>query len=289
VKQLIIRLLVVVAGIGSLALIAGAVMLVLRLAQPPENTIDPTRDPAGEVAGRVAKIESGTILVSSESPGSGLVPLVLTRDTTIMVGSTAGWPTDIRPGGQIKVVYDLYEGKRLARSVQVLPDQPARRAAPADLPLRPTVTQQPADPPKSTRPVAAEKAPVEPAKPPAAEPKRRPELPAPSKSAPAVTAPAASPTPASQTAVTPSPGAPGEPMPKASSAPPTAPPPATAAPEAPPAPAPPAPAPTVAAPSAPAPPRPTPPPVRTQEPARSPDSDATDGSAAVDWLLKGRR
>jgi hypothetical protein len=185
VKRLVIRLLVVVAGIGSLALIAGAVMLVFRQAQPSENPIDRSRDPAGEVAGRVAKIESGTILVSSESPRSGLVPLVLTRDTMIMVGSTAGWPTDIRPGGQIKVVYDLYEGKRLARSVQVLTEQPARGAAPADSP-------------KSTPPFVAEQAPVEPA----------PKVALPSP-APAVRAP--------------SPGATGEPMPKASSAPPTAP------------------------------------------------------------------
>src|SRR5262245_16873374 len=160
----------VAAGLGSLALLAGAGMLVLRLAQPPENQFDPSRDPAGEVAGRVAKVESGTILVNSEQPGGGLVPLVLTRDTMIMVGSTAGWPTDIRPGGQIKVVYDLYEGKRLARSVQVITESSPRRTVSSDLPPKATVTPKPADPPKvadppkpAPSPVVAEKVPPAPA------------------------------------------------------------------------------------------------------------------------------
>jgi hypothetical protein len=43
----------------------------------------------------------------------------------------------------------------------------------------------------------------------------------------------------------------------------------------------------------PAPPTPATPaletPVRSEEPARPPEPDSTDGSAAVDWLLKGRR
>ena len=163
-KRLLFHLLVAGAAVGSLALLAGAVMLVLRPAQPTENPIDPSRDPAGEVAGRVAKVESGIILVSSEPPSSGLVPLVLTRDTMIMVGSSAGWPTDIRPGGQIKVVYDLYEGKRLARSVQVITDQATKRTATSELLPRPAVAQKASDPPKAadppkptTPPVVAEK------------------------------------------------------------------------------------------------------------------------------------
>ena len=42
-KRLFIRLLLVVAAAGSLALLAGAVMMVFRLGQPPESAIDPSR------------------------------------------------------------------------------------------------------------------------------------------------------------------------------------------------------------------------------------------------------
>jgi len=266
VKPVVTRLVVLGAAVGSLALLAGAVTLVLRLAQPTEYPVDLSREPDGEIVGRVAKVEPGVILLSSEPSGSGVVPLVVTKDTRVMVGTIEGWINDVRPGGQIKVAYDLYEGKRLARSVEVLVEQGARRPAPAD----PT----PAAPPAAT---ASTRKPATPAKP-APAPLPQPETPAPGPKAeaPRVAQPKA-PTPAP---ATPPPAAPAPPTPAV----------VRPAPPAPAAPTPvaPAPAPPRPAPQTPTPPAPEPP-VRTQEPARPQESDSTDGSAAVDWFLKGRR
>ncbi|HJR00229.1 MAG TPA: hypothetical protein VKA83_01235, partial [Methylomirabilota bacterium] len=128
-------------------------MLVLRLAQPTEYPVDLSRPPDGEIIGRVAKIEPGAILVSPDVPGSGMVPVVVTKDTRVTVGTTDGWVNDVRPGGQIKVAYDLYEGRRLARSVEVLPEQGARRPAPVEPPAK---ASPPATPPVVARPAPAQ-------------------------------------------------------------------------------------------------------------------------------------
>ena len=182
-------------------------MLVLRLAQPPEYPVDRSRDPDGELVGRVARVETGAILLSSASPGGDAVPIVVTKETRVMLGTIEGWMNDVQPGGQIKVVYDLYEGKKVARVVEVLPDEP-----------RPT-TAAPAG-------VAA------PVAPPAAAPALEPVPPATQRKAepPRTAQPKATPSPATPT-----------------------------------------------------PPTPAPPPAPAQEP------DTTDGSGAVDWLLKKRR
>ena len=159
-KPVVTRLVVFGAAVGSLALLAGAVRLVVRLAPPT----------------------------------------------------------------------DLYEEKRLARSVEVVPEQGARRPAPAEPPAKAPSTVKPAEMPSP--------APV-----PKPEPRRvaQPKVPTPAPATPPRLAPA-----------------PPTPVPTA----PAAPPPVASTPVAP----------------ASVPPRPAP-----QE------SESTDGSAAVDWLLKGRR
>ena len=249
-------------------LLAGAVMLVLRLAQPTEYPVDRTRDPDGEMVGRVAKVEPGTILLTSEPPGSGVVPVVVAKDTRIMLGTIEGWMNDVRAGGQIKVAYDLYEGKKVARVVEVLSEQGARRPAPVEPPVKgPAPVPQPealAPRPKAEPPRVALPKTVTPAPAPPAGLKPAPEAPAP--------LPQAEPQRVAQPKATPTP--PATP----------APPPIVPAPTPPPvvvAPPPPAPVAPASAPPGPVPPAP--------EPTRPPEPDSTDGSAAVDWLLKGRR
>jgi len=201
VKPVVTRLVVAGAAVGSLALLAGAVMLVLRLAHPTEYPIDPSR-----------------------------------------------WSV-VSPGGQIRVAYEPSAGKKLARSTAPQPTTPARfERAPA--------LSQPETP--APRPMT--------------EPRR---LAQPKESAP-MPAPAAA--PASPTLTPPPPAIMTPPL--------TAP--AIAAPEPVPVAPAPAPAPARPAPQAPAPPAPEPA-VRVPEPARPQEPDGTDGSAAVDWLLKGRR
>ena len=270
-------------------LLAGAVMLVLRLAQPTEYPVDLARDPDGEIVGRVAKVEPGTILLTSEPPGSGVVPVVVTKDTRIMLGTIEGWMNDVRAGGQIKVAYDLYEGRKVARVVEVLPEQGARRLPPVEAPAK-----SPA--PVAAPPVVAAPAikPVAPAPPTPAPVPPRVALPKTVTPAPAAPAPPtpeapparpqAEPRRVAQPKSTPPPAATPAPPPVV---PVPAPPPVVVTPP-PPAPAAPAPAPVVPTPVAPAsaPPRPAPP---TPEPARPQEPDSADGSAAVDWFLKGRR
>jgi hypothetical protein len=219
---LVPRLLVAGAALASLALLVGAVMLVFRLAQPPDYQLS-GRGPDGEIVGRLAQVESGVILIQPEAAGGTLVPLLLSKGTRITAGAHEGWVGDLRPGGPIRVAYELYEGKRLAQSVEVLGEMPARRALPSESPTKTASGLKPAAPP-------AEPSTVTPAAPPAATP---PPGPAP-RSAPVVVQSARPPRPA---------------------------------------------APAVTAPAA--------PPVR--EPDRVRDTESTDGSAAVDWLLSNRR
>ncbi|MGH7399267.1 MAG: hypothetical protein ACRELW_17205, partial [Candidatus Rokuibacteriota bacterium] len=92
--------------------------------------------PDGETVGWVSKVESNTIHVNSGPFGGGVVPLVVTRATRIVAGAKEGWFEDIRPGGQVKVAYELYEGRRFARSVELLVEEGARRPVRTPLQLK---------------------------------------------------------------------------------------------------------------------------------------------------------
>jgi len=280
------RFLSIGAAAGSLALLA-AVVLMLWPPDPGDYAFTPGRDrPDGETVGWVSKVESNTIHVNSGPFGGGVVPLVVTKSTRITVGAKDGWFEDIRPGGQVKVAYELYHGRRFARSVELLVDEGSRRPVrstpqlkgPADAPAPPErVTSAPAP---DARPVPAPAMPVAPPPPVVVAP-----APAP-RPAPAA---AAKPAPEIRPAPRPEPGlAPVRPQAveivpppqRASATPPTrnvsAPENGSRAPE-------PARAVETVRPPAPAAARPV-------EPARGADSgEATDGSAAVDWLLRSRR
>ena len=220
---------------GMKPVLAGAVLLVLRLAQPPDYPLS-GRSPDGEITGRLAQVESGVVLIQPDTPGSSLVPLLLTKGTRIKVGTQEGWIGDLRPGGPVTVAYELFEGKRLAQTVAV-PD--AGQARPAEPAPKPTPAAK-----------AAEVQPAQPAPP--------------------------APAPAPARAATPAP-VPAAPVQPAAAKPAPAQPPVAAQP---PVPKPVAPAPAAAG------PQPAPP---VREPERAREAEATDGSAAVDWLLNNRR
>ena len=167
-KAVVARFVVFGAAVGSLVLLAGAVMLVLRVAQPPEYPVDRSRDPDGELVGRVARVEPGAILLASEPPGGDAVPVVVTKDTRVMLGTIEGSMNDVRPSGQVKVAYDLYEGKKLARVVEVLPDEPRPTTAPPAPAATPAPALEP-EPPATPAPV-----PVPRAEPPAPRPNAEP-------------------------------------------------------------------------------------------------------------------
>ena len=271
------------AAAGSLVLLA-AVVLMLWPMDPAEYGFTPGRDhPDGETVGWVSKVDSNTIHVNSGPFGGGVVPLVITKVTKIKVGSKEGWFEDIRPGGQVKVAYELYQGRRFARTVELLVDEGSRR------PSRPPQTKGLAGAPATERatpaptpaPSAAPVPAPAPAPVPAAVPAPRP--------VPAVAKPAAAPAPA-EVRSAPRPETAPLPAPPRPQAPEIGPPPrpttATATRN-------------VSAPDpgarAPEPVRPIdtprPPAPRPAEPARGAESsgDSGDGSAAVDWLLRNRR
>jgi hypothetical protein len=132
------RFLTIGAAAGSLALLA-AVVLMLWPPDPTEHSFTPGRgQPDGETVGWVSKVESNTIHVNSGPFGGGVVPLVVTKSTRITVGAKEGWFEDIRPGGQVKVAYELAHGRRFARSVELLVDEGARRPVRASAPVRST-------------------------------------------------------------------------------------------------------------------------------------------------------
>jgi hypothetical protein len=246
----------------------------------------------GETVGWVSKVDGNRIHVNAGPFGGGVVPLEVTKHTRITAGAKEGWLEDIRLGGQVKVGYELYNGRRLARTVELLVDDGPRRPIRTELRVKstgagPAIERVPAKPSVATtttpdaRPAPTAKA----AEPPPATP-------------PAVKAKAPEPVPVAPPVVTPP--APTPALKQLGSAKPAPP----AAPE-----ARPAPKPEPARPQA----VEVPPPQRTSTPARSavavesggrtqetprPQSpppaepvggDSTDGSAAVDWFLKGRR
>jgi hypothetical protein len=276
-----------------LALLA-AVVLMLWPPDPTDYGFTSGRGQVdGETVGWVSKVESNTIHVNSGPFGDGIVPLVVTKATRITVGAKEGWFEDIRPGGQVKVAYELYHGRRFARSVELLVDEGARRPGRAVPPLRsPTGTPAPVErgatnvtstPASDARPApeprVAESSPVAPAVAPAPTP--RPAATAAKPAPPA--APPSTPQPDIRPAPRPEP-APARPQP-AEIVPPrqrastartvSAADGGTRAPE-----------PTRVV-ESPRPPASAPRPV---EPARGTEgAETTDGSAAVDWLLKSRR
>ncbi len=249
------RLLSLTAMVGSLALLA-AVIFMLWPADPSD-----TAGVDGETVGWVSKVDADTIHVNSGPFGDGVVPLQVTRGTRITIGSKEAWFEDIRPGGQVKVVYQAVNGNRIARSVELLVDEGPKRpiarvksAAGADrAPARPAVTSNPA---------GAEPKPVDAV---SKSPALTPPLPAPAGHPPAPRverphAPVTEPSvhrssPPSTRAASENGGNGGRGVEPARPQPPAAP----------------------------------PLPARPAETPRPADGDSADGAAAVDWLLKNRR
>jgi len=287
------RFLTIGAAAGSLALLAAVVLMLW----PPETaeyefTAARAQTPDGETVGWVSKVESNTIHVNSGPFGGGVVPLVVTKATRITVGAKEGWFEDIRPGGQVKVAYELYHGRRFARSVELLVDEGARRPpGRGSTPIKGTADAAAVTGAPDARPAAkaAPSAPAAPAAPATPAPPPAPVVVAPTpppKPAAAVAKPAPAPeirpVPRPEPAPVPPRPQPVEIVPPPQRASTTAPPRSVVAPENSARAAEPARAVEAVRPPTPAAPRPV-------EPARSADSEATDGSAAVDWLLKNRR
>jgi hypothetical protein len=113
-----------VAAVGPVLLAATVFMWP---SDPADYAVPRHAQPDGETVGWVSKVESSTIYVNSGPFGGGVVPLVVTRNTRVTVGSKEGWFEDIRPGGQVKVAYDMFEGRRMARAVEILVEEGARR------------------------------------------------------------------------------------------------------------------------------------------------------------------
>jgi hypothetical protein len=287
------RFLTIGAAAGSLALLAAVVLMLW----PPETaeyefTAARAQTPDGETVGWVSKVESNTIHVNSGPFGGGVVPLVVTKATRITVGAKEGWFEDIRPGGQVKVAYELYHGRRFARSVELLVDEGARRPpGRGSTPVKGTADAAAVTGAPDARPApkAAPSAPVAPAAPATPAPPPTPVVVAPTpapKPAAAVAKPAPAPeirpAPRPEPAPVPPRPQPVEVVPPPQRASTTAPPRNVVAPENSARAAEPARPVEAVRPPTPAAPRPV-------EPARGADSESTDGSAAVDWLLKNRR
>jgi hypothetical protein len=298
------RLLTIGAAAGSLVLLA-AVVFILWPSDPDYAFTSGQEQSAGETLGWVAKVEANTIHVNAGPFGGGVVPLEVTKNTRITAGAKEGWFEDIRPGGQVKVAYDLYNGRRLARTVELLVDGGPRRpirteprikstsgsASAERVPAKPSVaTTSTPDAHPAPTPKGAEPAP---ATPPVVKAKAPEPAPA---TTPVVTPPAATPAAKQPTSTKPAPPAQPEarPTPKPE-------PTRVQAAEVPPAQRSTAPARSAAtaengaraheAARTQSPPPAAPPSVgRTAEPVRPQEGgDSTDGSAAVDWFLKGRR
>jgi hypothetical protein len=119
------RLLTFAIAAGGFALLAALVFM--GTSDPADYAPVPSHvQPDGETVGWVSKVEANTIHVNSGPFGGGVVALVVSRNTRITVGSKDGWFEDIRPGGQVKAAYDMFEGRRMARSVEILVDEGGR-------------------------------------------------------------------------------------------------------------------------------------------------------------------
>lgn len=265
------RLLSLAAAVGSLALLA-AVIFMLWPADPSETATAGQDQPDGEAIGWVSKVEANTIHVNSGPFGGGVMPLLVTKNTRITVGSKEAWFEDIRPGGQVKVVYQVAHGRRLARTVELLVDEGPRRPVRAEPRVKSTAGGATAEHLPTKAAVATSPTPREPtalealpARPPAAAVPARPALPALPEVRPAV-----KPEPArAQTT------APVLPRPSAANGRGTAPAESGGR----------VPDPARPQPAA----QPAPGVGRPAEAPRVTERESTDGAAAVDWLLNGRR
>jgi hypothetical protein len=237
-----------------------------------DQALSGREQPDGETVGWVSKVEGNRIHVSAGPFGGGVMPLEVTKQTRITAGAKEGWFEDIRLGGQVKVGYEIHNGRRLARTVELLVDDGPRRPIRAEPRVKsagtgPATERVPAKPSVATtstpdaRPAPTAKA----AEPPPAVKAKVPEpVPAPP---PVVSPPAATTLSRQVGSARPAPPVPPEVRPA------------------------PRPEPTRAQPVE------VPPPRRGQAPpersAAAVESggggDSTDGSAAVDWFLKGRR
>jgi hypothetical protein len=277
------RLLSLAAAVGSVALLA-VVIFMLWPADPSDTAMADRDQVDGEAIGWISKVEANTIHVNSGPFGGGVLPLLVTRNTRIMVGSKEGWFEDIRPGGQVKVVYQIAHGKRLARTVQLLVDEGPRRPARAEprvkstsgsatggdaaaerVPSKPAVASSPPGPEPKTLGAPPAKPPVAAAPPTSATPARPP------ASGPPEVRPAARPEPARAQATEPALPRPASPNGRGNAAADNGARPQDAAR-----------APQPVNPAAPAATRPA-------DPPRASEGEGADGAAAVDWLLKGRR
>jgi hypothetical protein len=256
-----------------------AVVLMLWPPDPTDYTFTSGREQAdGETVGWVSKVESNTIHVNSGPFGGGVVPLVVTKATRITVGGAKeGWFEDIRPGGQVKVAYELYQGRRFARSVELLVDEGAKRPVRTTPQLKstagtPAPDARPAPAPKAAEPAPAASVGVAPA--PLPRPATATAKPAPLPEIRPAPRPEAAPAPVRPQTVeiVPPPQRASTPTPTRNA---SAPENGSRTPE------PPRAVESVRSSAAAAP--------RPAEPARAAEGETTDGSAAVDWLLKTRR
>ena len=269
----------------------------------------------GDMAGYVGRVdrEARTVDISTSPLGIRPVVLLVTNETAIVVNGKQGAIGDLWKDLPVRVLYEVRDNARYATSIQVtagdsLAASPAAKdSAPAS--ATPTPTKEPQAPSVATSPVPATAppsvapAPVAPATPPkppapaAVATKPTPVAPAPVPVAPR---PAVAPGPP---AVVAAPPAPVAPPPAVVTAPPAvvaAPPAPVAQPPAPvarpPAPVAQPPVPRVAEPAVPRVPVATTPSTPSAESASvgspraaqpAPTESETDGSAAIDWLLKG--
>ena len=255
----------------------------------------------GDMAGYVGRVdrEARTVDISTSPLGIRPVVLLVTNETAIVVNGKQGAIGDLWKDLPVRVLYEVRDNARYATSIQVtagdsLAASPAAKdSAPAS--ATPTPTKEPQAPSVATSPVPATAppsvapAPVAPATPPkppappAVATKPTPVAPAPVPVAPR---PAVAPAPP---AVVAAPPAPVGPPPAVVTAPP-------AVVAAPPAPVAQPPVPRVAEPAVPRVPVATTPSTPSAESASvgsprdarpAPTESETDGSAAIDWLLKG--
>jgi hypothetical protein len=275
------------------------VVFMLWPSDPVDQTFSGREQSDGETVGWVSKVEGNRIHVNAGPFGGGVVPLEVTTRTRITAGAKEGWFEDIRLGGQVKVGYEVYNGRRLARTVELLVDDGPRRpirteprvkstgAGPATerVPAKPSVattttpdarpapTAKAAEPPPATPPAVKTKAPepvpapppvVTPPAPTAALKQLGSAKPAPPEARPA---PKPEPTRAQAVEVPPPQRASTAPARSAVAVENSARAQETARPQSPP-------------PAAPA---------SAGRAAEPVGGDSTDGSAAVDWFLKGRK
>jgi hypothetical protein len=247
----------IAGGIALAAVLVIAGLVAWSTLRAPEQEFVPqlAGGPAmGDMTGYLGRVDrdAHTIDVAENRVGVRAVSLALTDDTAITVHGRAGSLADLSKDMPVRVFYEVRNDVKYVTSIQVVTEEP--RATPAN--AAPTSGAEAKDStdakPAGGQPLADQK-PVAESKPvpvtkPAAEARAVPPVPSPA---------APVPTPREQPAPASSVQALAPPAVKPSR---------------------PAASPTEAAPVAPS---------RTATPPRPADSDAIDGTAAIDWLLRG--